>query len=84
MSMSDLMRRHSRRRRRWADAIQAPEFPTADLIEIHLEQDGVIHICGPCAKSRGITPDDLIDGASIVAAGTIVQEFADATDVAVY
>jgi predicted peroxiredoxin len=42
-------------------------------------------VCGPCINSRGITaPDDLIEGAEVVAAGRFVAEITSATNSLVY
>jgi len=56
-----------------------PELP--DLMKSYLEMGGRILVCAPCLKSRGITEGDLIDGAKIIAAATVVSETtsADAT-----
>jgi predicted peroxiredoxin len=68
-----------------ADKIQAPDFPPLkDLLDAYLEAGGEIYVCGPCAKSRQITPEDLVPGASIVSAATFVIEFTEATNALVY
>jgi predicted peroxiredoxin len=35
---------------------------------------GKVWLCGACAKPRGITPEQLADGVSIVGAAKIVEE----------
>ena len=68
-----------------ADNIKTLDFPPLkDLLDAYLEAGGEIYVCGPCAKSRHITPEDLIPGASIVSAATFVIEFTEATNVLVY
>ena len=68
-----------------ADKIQAPDFPPLkDLLDAYLEAGGEIYVCGPCAKSRHIAPEDLVPGASIVSAATFVIEFTEATNVLTY
>jgi predicted peroxiredoxin len=48
------------------------------------ELGGKLLVCGPCIKSRGIAPDDLIEGAEIVAAGRFIAEITSATNSLVY
>jgi len=68
-----------------ADKIQAPDFPPLkDLLDAYLEAGGKIYVCGPCAKSRHVSPEDLVPGASIVSAATFVIEFTEATNVLTY
>lgn len=72
-------------RRGGADGIQAPEFaPLAKLVADFLELGGRALACGPCTKSRGITPDLLIPGVEIVAAGRFVAEITSATSCLTY
>lgn len=57
--------------------IQAPEIPAvADLVATLVDNDGEIWLCGACTGPRGITPEDTIDGASIVGAAQIVEALA--------
>jgi predicted peroxiredoxin len=68
-----------------ADAVEAPGFPPLrKLIDDVRELGGKLLVCGPCIKSRGITADDLIDGAEVVAAGRFVAEITSATNSLVY
>ena len=49
------------------------------------ELGGTLLVCAPCLKSRGITaPDDLVDGAEVVAAARFVAEVTSATNSLVY
>jgi uncharacterized protein len=69
-----------------ADAVQAPEFPPlAKLMNDVKELGGSLLVCGPCVKSRGIDgPDNLIEGAQVVAAGRFIAEVTSATNSLVY
>lgn len=68
-----------------ADAVEAPGFPPLrKLIDDVRELGGKLLVCGPCIKSRGITADDLIDGAEVVAAGRFIVEITSATNSLVY
>ncbi|MBI3750388.1 MAG: DsrE family protein [Chloroflexi bacterium] len=68
-----------------ADTVQAPEFPPlAKLVADFVELGGKGLVCGPCAKSRGITADSLIGGAEIVAAARFVAEITSATSCVTY
>lgn len=68
-----------------AEAVQAPEFPPlAKLVADFLELGGTALVCSPCVKSRGISPDSLVVGAEIVAAGRFVAEITSATNCLTY
>jgi len=56
-----------------ADGLKAEGYPPiADLIGALVENGGKVWVCPACAGARGITADDLVEGASLVgAAGTI-------------
>jgi len=56
-----------------ADGVRAEGYPAiADLIGAFVENGGKVWVCPACAGARGITADDLVEGASLVgAAGTI-------------
>ena len=58
----------------YTDGLQAEGFsPLKDLISQCIANKGHVWVCGACAKPRGITPPDLIDGAEIVGAATAVE-----------
>jgi len=62
--------------------VRADAFPQLpDLVKDYLELGGKLLVCAPCLKSRGIADDELIEGARIIAATTVVVETtgADAT-----
>jgi len=68
-----------------ADTVEAPGFPPLRrLINDVQELGGKLLVCGPCIKSRGITAEDLIDGAEVVAAGRFIVEITSATSSLVY
>ncbi len=48
--------------------------PMKELLHTFLEEGGVIWVCGPCIKSRGIPESDLIEGAEVTAAGSVNLE----------
>ena len=56
-----------------ANGLKADGYPAiADLIDSLIENGGKVWVCPACAGARGITADDLVEGASLVgAAGTI-------------
>lgn len=50
--------------------------PLADLVTQFIESGGEIWLCSACATRRGITGEDVIDGATIVGAARIVETLA--------
>ncbi len=68
-----------------AETVAAPEFPPlAKLLDDVRQLGGLLLVCGPCVKNRGIAADDLVDGAEIVAAGRFIAEITSATNSLVY
>ena len=68
-----------------AETVAAPEFaPLGGLLETVQELGGQLLVCSPCVKQRGLSEDDLVEGAEIVAAGRFVAEIASATNSLVY
>lgn len=68
-----------------ADAVEAAGFPPlTKLLGDVLELGAKLLVCGPCLKSRGISSDDLVEGAEVVAAGRFVAEITSATNSLVY
>jgi len=62
------------------DTVHAPEFPPLTKLMADVREMGAkLLVCGPCCKSRGITLDDLVPGAEIVAAGRFIAEITSAT-----
>jgi predicted peroxiredoxin len=61
----------------YADTICKEGFqPLGELIRAYVANGGQIWACGACAKPRGITEADLIDGAKIVTAVNLVEYLA--------
>ena len=50
--------------------------PLRDVMQSFVSNGGQIWACGACAKPRGITEADLIDGARIVTAASAVEYLA--------
>jgi predicted peroxiredoxin len=50
--------------------------PLSELLAEFVENGGKVWLCGACTKPRGITEDDLAEGASIVGAAKIIEEIA--------
>lgn len=68
-----------------AETVAAPEFaPLGPLLETIQELGGKLLVCSPCVKSRGLSEDDLVEGAEIVAAARFVAEVTTATNSLVY
>lgn len=59
------------------DEVEADGTPAlADLVRNLLDNGGEIWACSACATARGLTGDDMIEGATIVGAATIVETLA--------
>jgi predicted peroxiredoxin len=68
-----------------AETVTAPEFaPLGQLLDAVREFGGQLLVCSPCVKSRGLTQDDLVAGAEVVAAARFVAEITSATNSLVY
>jgi predicted peroxiredoxin len=69
-----------------AETVLAAGFPPlAKLLGDVRDLGGVLLVCNPCLKSRGISvPDDLVTGTEVVAAGRFVAEITSATNSLVY
>lgn len=69
----------------YAKHVRAEAFPPlTDLVKNFIEMGGKLMVCAPCLKTRGITEDELIEGAKIIAAGTVVAETTGADATLVY
>ena len=61
----------------YTDGIHKDGFqPLKDVIDAFVANGGQIWVCGTCAKPRGITEADLIQGAQVVTAAHVVQYIA--------
>ena len=58
--------------------------PMKKLVSDFVELGGIIWVCGPCIKERGIDPSDLIDGAEVTAAAQVNIAALEADAVFVY
>jgi predicted peroxiredoxin len=58
--------------------------PVQELIDQYLEAGGRLLVCNPCMKKRGLEASDLITGAVVVNAPTIVKELGEAKNVVSY
>jgi predicted peroxiredoxin len=68
-----------------AETIAVPELaPLGKLLNDVRALGGKLLVGGPCVKNRGISPEDLVEGAEIVAAGRFVSEISSATNSLVY
>ena len=68
-----------------AEGIEAAGFPPLQkLLDDVRQLGGLLLVCGPCIKSRGIAPDDLVEGAEVVAAARFIAEITSATNSLVY
>jgi predicted peroxiredoxin len=57
------------------DGIAAPGLPKlCDLFAEFIGNHGKVWLCGACTKPRGITEDQLANGAMIVGAAKVVEE----------
>jgi predicted peroxiredoxin len=65
-------------KRGYADMVKADGFPElAELLASFVENGGRVWGCSACTTPRGITEADLVDGAQIVGAATIVAAVAE-------
>lgn len=68
-----------------AETVEEPAFmPLTSLMNDIRDLDGKFLVCGPCIKSRDIAPEDLVDGAEVVAAARFVAEITSATNTLTY
>jgi predicted peroxiredoxin len=59
-------------------------MPLKKLLDTFLELEGKLMLCSPCLKERNIAATELIEGSTIVAAGTVASEVLSATSVVTY
>jgi predicted peroxiredoxin len=61
----------------YADGIQyGANPPTGEILADYVANGGRIWACGACTAPRGITADDLVEGATIVTAANLVEALA--------
>ena len=58
----------------YAEGVQQEGFPPLkETLDMFLRNGGEIWACSACTNPRGITQDDLIEGAKIVTAANVVE-----------
>ncbi len=63
--------------RGYADDLRKEGFPALkDVMREFVTNGGQIWACGTCAKPRGITEHDMVEGARIVSAANVVEYLA--------
>lgn len=61
-----------------AETIHETGFaPLAELMNGFIEAGGLVYVCSPCFKKRGLTEDQLIAGATLVGGAKLVEFLAD-------
>lgn len=61
-----------------AETIEGRNFaPTRDLFPLLLEAKVPMYVCGACAKTYNIAPEDLVEGVKIVQIPTVAAEMMD-------
>lgn len=59
-----------------------PSLP--ELFDSVIENGGEVWLCGVCTRPRGITEDQLVKGAKIVGAATVIEEVANGAKLLTY
>jgi len=60
--------------RGFADGLQADGFaPLGELMANFIKNSGKVWVCGACMKPRNITAEQLIEGAQVAGAATVVE-----------
>ncbi len=69
----------------YAEIIKVTGFPPLDeLLEAFQEGKGRLLVCAPCMSKRGLKEEDLIEGATVVNAPTVISEIGEAKQVVTY
>ncbi|TPE47329.1 DsrE family protein [Amaricoccus solimangrovi] len=62
----------------YADDIHEEGFaPLGELMASFAEAGGVIYVCSPCFKKRGLDEDNLVSGAKVVGGAKLVEFMSD-------
>lgn len=62
----------------YADAIREEGFlPLTELMDAFTDGGGLIYVCAPCFKKRGLDENNLVEGASIVGGAMLVEFLSD-------
>jgi len=58
-----------------AKTVKGKSFaPVSELLETYVENGGRIGVCPPCAKTHGVTDDNIIDTAELMGAVAMLDE----------
>jgi uncharacterized protein involved in oxidation of intracellular sulfur len=72
-------------RKGYASTVSVSSFPPLDeLLEAYMESKGRLLICAPCINKRNIDPEELVEGAVVVNAPTVIKEIGEAKQVVSY
>jgi len=64
----------------YADDIREEGFaPLKELMENFTKAGGIMYVCSPCFKKRGLVETNLVSGATIVGGAKLVEFLADGT-----
>ncbi len=64
----------------YAEQIREPGFaPLAELMSSFIDAGGLVYVCSPCFKKRGLSEDRLLAGVTIVGGAKLVEFLADGT-----
>lgn len=65
--------------------VNAPNLPPLeDLIKSYVDQGGRFYVCTPCCQSRKIEKVDLIESATLVTSGFVIDEVTSSCSVLCY
>lgn len=71
--------------KQYARHVKASGLPALEeLRDLFLEHGGKLWVCDPCIQARQIAPEELIEGAEVVAGATLVDGMLDAKSVVAY
>lgn len=71
--------------RGYADDIHEEGFaPLQELLSNFVSAGGMVYVCSPCFKKRGLDENELIEGATIVGGAKLVEFLADGTPSVTY
>ncbi|MGH2731558.1 MAG: DsrE family protein [Actinomycetota bacterium] len=69
----------------FADDIHEEGFaPLKDLVDGFVDAGGIVWVCAPCFKKRGLNEEKLIDGATIVGGAKLVEFLSDGSPCVTY
>ena len=58
----------------FADDVHEEGFmPLKELMDNFVEAGGIVYVCAPCFKKRGLDENNLVDGAKIVVGAVLVE-----------